>query len=440
MSTESLQRPPVDSVIRRVMIGQMLFSAGHALTTGGFLNYFAIPYFKGFAVAFAIMQITPEVAESLAVVTRWLVLRWGGRKSTWWVALLLGRVSAFMIPLLALCGLEPGSQSAIPIFIVVLGGWWLLQGVSYTAYLSWLSDLIPEVNWGQLLARRSIMTSITTLGMTYGAAEIIDRLKLMKDQSQLTGYSILFLVGGLICLASIIPLWRLPALPMRNVSEGGAQKSTSLWDATIPPLRQAMGDRVYRRFLLGCWQLSFFQGMTQTAQYLLSVKVLHVSLREYYRMQSVMLLLQIPLAALAGNLVDRGHDRKLLVGSLLALSLAMGCWGMATLAATGESGTIWLYVAYAIWGLFGMVNVVQSSLGMKLAPRSDNTVSLILFRQVGGLVAGLAGLIGGIVLDRFSVDGRLPCSEVFLGLFVISGLGRGATALWFLGREPSVRV
>lgn len=436
------------TVIRRVILGQMLFSAGHSLTTGGFLNYFANPFFKGFAVWMAVMQIIPEAAESLALITRWLVLNWGNRKTVWWGSLVLGRLAALAIPGLVLLGMEPGSPGAMPIIITLLAAWYLFQGISYTAYLSWLSDLVPEVNWGQLLARRSMAISVVTLCMTYLAAELLDRVKGMPSPEKLSGYTVLFACGGVLCLASILPVVGLPSVTMLRAGMGQGEPETanasfSLWDSIGPQLRLALTDTSFRRFVWGCWQLSFFQGLTQSAQFQLSANLLQVSQLEYYRMLSVMLVLQIPLAAWAGRLVDRGHDRRVMVWGLLGLSLAMGCWWMATWSVEPNStrrgmGHFWLMTAYVLWGGFGLVNVAQPSLGLKLAPRSDNSIQLSLFRQIGGLLAGLAGMLGGLVLDQYRQGAKLPPLEVFRWLFLVSGIGRAWAAMWFIGTEPRI--
>ena len=433
------------AIIRRVILGQMLFSAGHALTTGGFLNYFANPFFKGFAVWMAVMQIIPETAESLAVITRWLVLRWGGRKVVWWVSLILGRLAALAIPGLVFLGMKPGTTGAMPAIIALLGLWYLLQGVSYTAYLSWLSDLVPEVNWGRLLARRSMAISLVTLCMTFIAAALLDCVKALPMSEVLSGYTLLFACGGVLCLSSILPVVGLPRVAMRGTCEGRQESGgvvPSLWESIGPQLRLAFSEPSFRRFVWGSWQLSFFQGLTQAAQFQLSANLLHVSQFEYYRLLSVMLVLQIPLAAWAGRLVDQGHDRRVMTWGLLGVSLAMGCWWMATWSVgehpihSSTTGKAWLLASYVLWGGFGLINVAQPSLGLKLSPRSDNAVQLSLFRQIGGLLAGVSGMLGGMVLDRFSQGAKLPPLEVFRWVFVVSGIGRVTAVLWFRGEEP----
>ena len=420
-------REPISTaaIIRRVWFGQLLFSAGHALTTGGFLNYFADPYFKGLTLAFAVLQITPEAAESLSVITRWIVQRCGNPKTVWWVSLLLGRIAALIIPGVVFAGVIPGSPSAIGVIIGSLAIWYLLLGISYTAYLSWLSQQVPEVNWGRMLASRSIAISLVTIAMTGTASRLVDWTLRETGWGKETVYPVLFAVGGAICLLSILPLLAVPAgnLPSPVGGEKQDRKRKSSWEA----FRRAWDNISFRRFLLGSWQLALFQGLTQTAQFQLSKNILKVSLSEYYSMVSLMLLLQIPLAALSAWLVDRGHDRKVMVLGLLGLSLAMGCWVLA-----GWYGPGWLWAAYLIWGGFGLVNVAQPSLALKLSPRDDNALQLSLYRPIGGLLAAIAGLIGGAILSRYAEGTPLAPLVVFQVIFVVSGTGRAAAALWFL--------
>ena len=422
--SEPLSTP---AIIRRVWLGQLLFSAGHALTTGGFLNYFADPYFKGLTLAFAVLQITPEAAESLSVVTRWIVQRCGNAKTVWWSALLLGRLAALLIPGLVIAGAVPGSHTVIPLIIGSLALWYLLLGISHTAYLSWLSQRVPEVNWGRLLASRSIAISLVTIAMTGTASRLVDWTLHETGWGRDVVYPVLFSVGGGICLLSIVPLLAVPAGASIITGDarlpGSAEPARSSWQT----LRRVWGDRRFRRFLLGSWQLAFFQGLTQTAQFQFSKNILKVTLTDYYSMVSAMLLLQIPLAALSGWLVDRGHDRMVMVLGLLGLSLAMACWTLA-----GWYGTGWLWAAYFIWGGFGLVNVAQPSLALKLSPREDNALQLSLYRPIGGLLAAIAGLIGGGVLNHYATGQQLAPLIVFQSLFIFSGLGRSLAALWFL--------
>lgn len=418
----------VESVIRRDWMGQLLFSAGHALTSGGFLNYFSDPYFRGFTLAFAVLQITQETSESLSVVTRSLVHRVGNPKTVWWVALLLARLFALVIPCVAIAGTESHPLTMLAI-IVSLGATYLLLGISYTAYLSWLSAQVPDVSWGRMLATRSIAISVITILMTWTASRLVEWAIQETGWTREQVYPSLFITGGCLCLLSILPLSRVPGSPIADSSpltNTHHELPRSSWQM----IRMAWSNVSFRWFLLGSWQLAFFQGLTQTAQYQFSKNILKVSLFEYYSQVSLMQLLQIPLAVLSGRLVDRGKDRQIMVWGLLGLSLAMVFWTMA-----GLSGRTWLWGAYAVWGGFGLVNVAQPSLAMKLSPRGDNALQLSLVRPVGGMIAAIAGLMGGWILDRYASIQDLAPVSVFQSLFIISGIGRATAAWWFVGEE-----
>lgn len=429
-SSESLS---TSAIIRRVWLGQLLFSAGHALTTGGFLNYFADPYFKGLTLAFAVLQITPESAESLSVITRWIVQRCGNPKIVWWSALVLARIAALAIPGIVIGGAVPGTPGVIALIIGSLAACYLLLGISHTAYLSWLSQRVPEVNWGRMLASRSIAVSLVTIAMTGTASRLVDWTLHQTGWGRELVYPVLFSVGGGICLVSIVPLLVLPAgeaiPPQAPAPSGYDDQYLPQAQSSLSTFRRAWNDIGFRRFLLGSWHLAFFQGLTQTAQFQFSKSILKVSLSDYYAMVSLMLLLQIPLAALSGKLVDRGHERTVMVLGLLGLSAAMGCWTLA-----GWYGISWLWAAYFIWGGFGLVNVAQPSLALKLSPRVDNALQLSLYRPIGGLLAAIAGLIGGSVLTQYAEGSQLAPLVVFQALFLISGFGRAMAALWFLPR------
>ena len=106
----------------------------------------------------------------------------------------------------------------------------------------------------------------------------------------------------------------------------------------------------------------------------------------------------------------------------------MGFWMMAS-----PEEPNWLYAAYAMWGLFGVVNICQRNLLLRVSPPSDNTVPIALLRQVSGLLAGGAGLLGGLAIDtmtgsRFGMSLIAACHVIF----VLSWLGRATAAFWLL--------
>jgi len=415
-----------------VVLGQMLFTAGHALSSGGFLYYFANE-FRPSAALFALLQVMPEIAETAGLFVRPLIRQVRSRKRVWMACLVLGRVAALGIPAMAFPELQPRGVNPFWIIIGCVGMWYACQGLSYIAYISWLSDLAPEQRWGRFFAARQIGMLAVTLVATNAVALARDRwLWGLPEDSRDWSFVAIFVTGNALALASILPLLSLPDVAART-----AASVLPTWTM----LRTALADRSYRFFVAQGWWLACAQGLSQTALYKYQVDVLHLPISTYYAMTSLMLGLQLPLSFVAGRLSDHYGDRRPLLLTLLAISPALLFW----IAATPE--TWWLlFAAYGLWGLFGIVNLCQQNLALRLAPASDNTLQFALFRQIGGLLAGLAGLGGGLWLDALlSESTTVSLGDSRLGpfqiVFAVSLLGRVTAPLWLLGvREESGKL
>jgi MFS family permease len=422
--SDQISPTTVGNVTARVVATQTLFTAGHALTTGGFFNYFVSSY-KPTATWLAVLQAAPEFFETAGLFARPIVMQLMSRKALWIAGLVLGRLAALAIPLVAILGQGATAGEVLPWIFVAVGVWYALQGLSYIAFLSWLSDLAPERAWGRVFASRQLVYIVMTWVMATvgGHAVRWQRANLPPDQ-QFWFYVLAFLIGGLVAASSFLPMRSLPAVPTRTVFER---------DRFLKPLRAAVADRDFRFLLLWVTHMAFAQGLTQAVLTKYQIEVLKIPFDGYLRMTAIMLSIQAVLSIVAGFLSDRVGDRNVLFAAHLLLSVAM----VFPFLATPEHPD-WQYGAYITWGLFGVVNVVMYTLAWRLAPRSDNTSFLGLFRPLGGLTAALAGIIGGICLDRLlgwkwsvSLAGREWTG--FHLLFLVSFVGRATAPFWLLG-------
>ncbi len=433
--------------MRAVVVSQVLFTVGNVLTTGGFLYYYA-DAFGPSAFQFSFLLILPELAESVGFLARPLSRRVGSRKRTWMACLLGARLFALGVPLMAAPVLTSGHAWPFEVLAVWVAGWYVLQGIAYACFISWLSDLMPQTSWGKLFARRKM----AMLGIMLVIPLVTGMLRRewanqLPEQQQLLTYVAIFLLGNILVMMSVLPMRRLPERAMGGTSDGGgsdgdsARGSTRNADADAPEqstngtakvLWEAVTHRSFRWILLHGWWLSFAQGLTQAAFFRYQTRVLGLSIETYYVLNGLMLALQLPLTAWAGRLSDRGRDKPVLFGSVTAVSGAMVFW----LAATPERWRL-LSGAYAVWGLFGLVNICGRNLMLKLAPRGDNMAHVSLFRQVGGLCAAVAGLLGGLWLDRLtSAQTTLTIAGYAFGpfqiVFLASFVGRLTAGLWVL--------
>lgn len=410
---------PVDAV-RAVVISQVLFTTGHVLTTGGFLYYFANGLHPT-AFLFSILLVTPEVWETCALLSRQVIARLGGRKRTWLRCFVLARAAALGIPLVAMVDLP--ERTAFWLLIAALGVSHALQSIAYTAYISWLSDLVPRECWGGFFGlRRMAQAAVLVLLPAVAALLRRDWSAWTSDAAVRAAYLTVFLTGnGLLCL-TILPLLRLPDVPVAWTRAS----STKL----LREVAAVFQFRPLRGIVLCSLWLAAAQGLTQAVFFPYQVQVLRLPLEGYLALSSLMYLLQMPASVLGGWVSDRYGDRGPLVAGLLVVSCAMGFW---LLARPGSAG--WLIGAYALWGLFGVVNVCQRNLLLRTAPASDNAVPIAILEHLAGLAAGLAGLLGGYLLGWMqSLPQATGALWPYWALFIASWLGRATAPLWLLRR------
>lgn len=421
----SLDFDPGDE-LRAVVAAQVVFTIGHVLTTGAFLTYFAYAL-QPTTLMLAVLAVTPEISETVAIWSRSVILALGSRKRTWLIGFILARVAALGIPAMAIPVLRPDDTAAFWILIASLAVSHACQSIAYTAYISWLSDLFPRQNWGSAFALRRIAhVAVMILIPAIAALLRRDWNQWTADDAVRRAYFAVFLGGNVLLWLTLLPVWRLPDLPIEWNSAAGpsfAGAVAAVWRSQ--PLRLVVASALW---------LSAFQGFSQTAVLQYSIGVLNVPLEAYLLLSGLMYALQIPISWWGGVLSDRGQDRRGLVVGLYLVSSAMGFW---MLARPGHAN--WLIAAYAVWGLFGLVNICQRNLLLKTAAASDNAVPIAVLEHVAGLVAGLAGLAGGWLLAQLV---RQSAQEAavwpYLVIFLISWIGRATAALWlFPVREPT---
>ncbi|WP_145204418.1 MFS transporter [Thalassoglobus polymorphus] len=415
----SKSSPSIAFITKSVVISQMLFTAGHSLTTGGFLYYFVYEFsaFRSSPFLLAALQIAPESCEALSLFTRQILRFVKSRKWLWVSCLMLARITALLIPATLL--FDEDSKYAAVLILGAVAVWHLLQGIAYCSYISWLSDLVPEMNWGRFFAKRKIASlSIAIIVPISAGLARKAWINGLPDVWKTRSFAAIFIVGAALVIASILPMLWIPDRAIR-IEQKSAGRTWGDWASLF---RSQFGWLLASR-----WWLAFFQGLTQAVIFKFSVDLLKISLNEYYILLAAMLSLQMATSWYAGLLCDRGRDRQLLIWSLIGVSFAMFFW----MAATPE--TKWMAGgAYLLWGGFGFVNIALQNLTLKLAPSGDNTLHISLSRQGSGLVAGFAGLLGGLWLQELLENSTHSELRSYQLIFLISWLGRLSAAFWLI--------
>lgn len=422
-------------VVQAVFLNQLIWTAGYSLTSGGFLLFFARELgAKGLAIS--IVLTLPEIASFLGVCSRTVVSLFATRKRMWLVCTIAARFGSVIIPIAALI---TDDQNLLWLMIIALIVTYTLQSFAYTAYLSWVADMAPANRWGRLFSTREIAKVAILLILPTSMGFLRDSWK--ESEWIVQFYATTFLLGTLLQLASIPPLMSLPTLDVNPL-----QPLRPSWSVLADIFR----DTDLRWLIIHRWWLAFFQGITQAPIFLYSVRELGVGLGPYTLLTVTMYGIQLLILSQIGRVSDQIGNKWPSILGLLGASAAMLFW----MAARPESWW-WIIGAYICWGCFAIPNVCERNLLLKLSPRTDNQLHIAMFRHSAGLLAGLSGLLGGILLDDFlgnrivfawlglETNSAGPTFEakypVYLWFFTFSFLGRITAPLFLIPiREPKL--
>lgn len=398
-----------------------LWMAGHSLTSGAFLLYFASDL-KASATLIALLAAAPELVglSGLASPLVWKLC--GNRRVAWLIATLLARGVLLCVPF-------AGSPW---LMATGLGGPWgllamvtlsqLFQGVATTLYFAWLSDLTPPSGWGRLFAGRNIASLLVQMIVPLGGALARDHWKRTLPASEMwLAYAVVFLVGSLLLLISLVPM----LLVRDPFSSGRPQTRSALADWGL-----LLRDRATRRVLAHSWCLALANGLTQAVFFKYQIGVIGLSLTGYLLLFNLMLAVQLLGSGWAGRCRLAGDHRRVLFQATFITSCALPFWMLAS-----ADRWWWLIGAFVCWGAFGAVNVAGPNLMLGFTTPGNTASALAMFRQVAGTLAGLSGILGGWLLDRgltsWSESATAALWPYHL-LFLISWLGRMLAAILVL--------
>jgi MFS family permease len=301
---------------------------------------------------------------------------------------------------------------------------------------------------GRFLGRRERWMLVGQNVATIVAAAFAQSWKQHVPQPLWIAYAITAGVGAVVMAASLLPLLQMPAAERRAAerpSPTGATPPRATpprpareglpWRALVQPFR----DGPFLRLLLfNCW-FSACNGLTQTAQNLYPIRVLHISLALSLAVQTAMRGGQWAISPGLGRLADRRGNRPMMAVCLLIVALGPLCY----CAATAERWQ-WYFGAWAAWVAYAGLNVGLPNLLLRLAPRQTDTPYIATYYAIGSACYAAATVAGGQALDWlrgrvWDVPGLGAC-DVYQVSFLLGWAARtaGAALLWLIVVEPPV--
>lgn len=403
-------------------VGQFLYTAGAAVTSGSFLTYF-VKLWSPSAALMAWFFILPELVHTGSFLTAKVIRRFGSAKRVWLVFGLLARTMLLAIAAVGWFDPQGTSATSLIVLLSLLALGELSQAISYVALITWLSEVFGRASWGKLFGWRQFAIVTAAMMLPPVAAAIRDWLagaEFLPGRS----FSLIFIAAnGLVLLGIFVLMW----LPDRN---GREDKRDTVVDTanSRAALRNLFSNFSYCRVLLTGVHLAAAQGLTQTVLFFYQVNVLNLSLSASVGLSTLMYFIQQPTSIWVGRLVDRFDNRVIYAGGLALVSLAMPFWFLA------QVDWRWAIGAYVFWGAFAVVNLAGRNSVLRVTDHGDRPTAIGLFRFGAGLVAAIAGLLGGYWLD-LARDGQFVVELLgpYLTIIAVSTVGRATVCFWLVG-------
>ncbi len=292
------------------------------------------------------------------------------------------------LPLAAAPGRLPSPGWSLGALVVLWCVYHVLQYLATVGLWSWLGDLVRLRGRSRFLGRRQRRMLLgEAAGMVAAGLFAWHFHEQYPHRPQWLGYAMPAVWGAAFMLGAVVPLGLMPAGGSGRVVARGAD-----WRDLLRPLSD---PRFLRLLVFGCW-LSFFNGVTQSAQNIFPRRVLGVSLLLALALKIMMRCGQLAVSPYLGRMADRFGNRNMMMPCLLVVAAGPGFYLLAAI-----DGWEWFMGAWVVWIAYAGINVGQPGLLLKLSPRQTDTPYIATFFAVTGLCYALSTISGGWVMDRW---------------------------------------
>jgi Na+/melibiose symporter-like transporter len=373
----------------------------------------------------------PRIAGLLRLAVPSLIRWFGDRKRFCLVCYLL---STLVLALLPACIAARSLQTPAVGLAALVAAWCvyhLLEYLGTVALWAWLGDMVPLRVRGRFFGRRERwMVSGQAVGMLVAGLFTMYVRDGWPEIPKWLVYVITAEVGVVYMILSLIPLAQLPD-PRRRVA-AASQKAA----ATLQGLLAPFADQRFRRLIyFGCW-FSFFNGVTQSVQYLYPARVLLISLGVMLILKTGMRVGQLAVSPRMGRLADRMGNRPVMLITLPIVASGPLFYFLST-----PDHWYLMIGAWIVWIAYAGLNVCLPNLMLKLSPGEERTAYIASFYAISGLCIAASTLLGGVLYDRF-LDARFDVLGWQLNFYEYSFLfgwitrTMGVFLLWLVVEVP----
>jgi MFS family permease len=365
-----------------------------SLAGGVFLMGFAIKVLGAKSYQIGILASLPMFANMVQIFGSYIIERTGRRKMLCFLSVVISRAVWLIIIMLPLALFSPLADFRIWILIGIIGLSSLFGSLSGVAWISWMSDLVPEKIRGAYFGKRNMIASGCGMaGMLLGG-KFITLWENRFQENNAFGFMIIFIVGLFFGTLAFWFLSRIPEIGPKDKKEGF---NFSLF---FNPLK----DKNFLWLILFVSSWMFGSQIAAPFYGVFMIAYLKIDFSSISIFGTLATLTTLLMMKIWGPITDRLGNRPVIIVSGWALILVPFIW----ILALPERYYLPLVLAHILSGAFMAGKTLSHfNILIKLSPREGRSIYIALFAAITGVVGAVAPVIGGILsraLEGFALD------------------------------------
>jgi len=387
---ETLNENQIQSALKNITRDGIASQSMGILTGGAFLVAFAVKLGASNFVIGLLAAIGP-LAQLLQLPSIFIVEKIRNRRLITVFAAALSRLCWLII---ALSPFIFPANIAIAVLLILLAAVSAFGAVSGCSWNSWMRDLIPENVMGSFFSKRMRISTAVGIGLSILAALFLDFWKKQFAEQELSGYSILFLLGFGAGVLGLFFLAKTPEIRMPK-----AQERLKIFKLLSKPFK----DGNFRKLIAFMCSWNFAVNLAGPFFMVYMLKRLGLSMSFIIGLSIVSQVMNFMFLKIWGKYTDRFSNKSVLAISCPLFIISILAWTFTTMPEKYFLTIPLLIVIHMVMGLSSAgVSLASGNISLKLAPKGQATAYLATNTIVNSVAAGIAPILGGKFADFFA--------------------------------------
>lgn len=386
---ERLSEQEVHSGLNTILKEGLTTEAMTTLTGGTFLVAFALLLgANNFQIG--LLASLPTLTNVFQLTSIWLIRKYNNRRAVSVICSIFARVPLLLIGLLPFVF---GKEAPVNLLLFFLFFFYLFGSIAGPSWNAWMKDLVPGEMLGVYFSKRGRYAQILNVILSIILAIAVDSIRKNYPQFELTTYSIMFALAGIIGLSGA---WLLSTVP--------------------EPMSILDRDNILRMFVRPLKDLNFRKLLVFNSAWLFAVNIATPFFTVFMlKTLGLTLLYIVPLTILSqlssivtiglwGVFADRYSNKTIIAICAPLYLLCVIAWCFVGIYYSLVSNMVLLALIHMLSGASNAgINLALTNIGLKLAPSREAIVYLSVKNIITSVFSSLAPMIGGFLADYFTL-------------------------------------